>query len=380
MSAVIRDRAALALVGILTCNCAGDSSSEALAYEWDLPAEFPEPYVPDDNPMSAAKVELGRRLFYDPRLSITGAMSCASCHSQERAFTDGSVTPVGATGQHVARNSMSLTNAGYFYPYTWANPAVRTLEDQAMVPMFGEMPVELGLTTVIDDVLGSFQTDALYSELFAAAFPGEKTPVRVDSVAKAIASFERTLISGNSAYDRWIGGDESAVSDEAKLGFDLFNSERFECYHCHSGPTFTTAFRAGASFTLGTDYQNDGLYNLDDLGSYPPLNPGLSGATGDVRDNGKFRVPTLRNVAVTAPYMHDGSVPTLEAVFDHYAAGGRVTEEGDNAGDGRNNPRKSPFVRGFKFTEEERFALIAFLQSLTDESFLTEPKFSDPWQ
>jgi cytochrome c peroxidase len=368
------------LVLVTACGASNGTSSEAPgAYQWQLPDGFPAPFVPEDNPMSEAKVELGRRLFYDERLSVNGTQSCGTCHSQDRAFTDGKTTPQGATGQQLARNAMSLTNVAYLYPYTWANPLLHTLEQQALVPMFGDSPIELGLSSAIDDVLASFQRDERYLQLFPRAFPGDPAPFRSDRAVAAIAAFERTLISGGSAYDRFsYGNDPGALSAEAQHGLELFNSERFECYHCHTGLNFTTAFRSETTPHLPFDYENDGLYDLDGLGSYPPDNPGLSGITGKPSDRGRFRVPSLRNIEKTAPYMHDGSIATLEEVLDHYAAGGRLLTDGLNAGDGRRSPTKSSFVRGFSFEAGEKDALLAFLRSLTDDTFLSDPRFSDP--
>src|SRR3954470_5199212 len=163
----LRVASGFALLGLLpACGASSGNGSEApAAYQWQLPDGFPAPFVPEDNPMSEAKVELGRRLFYDERLSVNGTQSCGTCHSQDRAFTDGKTTPQGATGQQLARNAMSLTNVAYLYPYTWANPLLHTLEQQALVPMFGDSPIQLGLSSVIDDVLASFQRDELYLQL-----------------------------------------------------------------------------------------------------------------------------------------------------------------------------------------------------------------------
>ena len=359
--------------------CAGNAAPGA-DHAWDLPPGFPTPWVPADNPMNTHKVELGRRLFYDKRLSVTGTMSCASCHQQERAFTDGLATPKGALGHAVARNSMTLTNVAYAYPLTWQNPVLETLEEQALVPLFADAPVELGIADVVDRLLVSFQGDGIYGPLFRRAFAGVDEPFTPNAIVSALAAFERTLISGRSPYDRFqYDGDEQAFSASAKAGLRMFLSERLECYHCHTGLTFTSGFRSAAIKTLSKDYQNDGLYNLPPDGAYPSPNVGLSGMSGQVADNGKFRVPTLRNIAVTAPYMHDGSVATLDEVIDQYAAGGRNVVDGPSIGDGRTNPHKSPLVHGFSLTPDEKTALRDFLESLTDLAFLTDPRFSDPW-
>jgi cytochrome c peroxidase len=159
----------------------------------------------------------------------------------------------------------------------------------------------------------------------------------------------------------------------------LFYSENLECHHCHGGFNFSEAtIHAGSVFDSAL-FHNTGLYNLDGEGAYPANNTGIFEITGDPADMGRFRAPTLRNIAVTGPYMHDGSMDTLEAVLDHYAAGGRLIEDGPNAGDGRASPLKSGLVAGFSLTEDERADLVAFLESLTDETFLTDPALSDPY-
>jgi cytochrome c peroxidase len=245
--------------------------------------------------------------------------------------------------------------------------------------MFADYPLELGTQQDTPAILRRFAGDPDYQELFAAAFPDDDDPVTVARIVDALACFQRTLISGNSAYDRFLyGGDDDAMSAAAKRGMDLFFSELGECYHCHAGTNFSTSFRSAGTEPGPPDFQNNGLYDLDGEGAYPPGNGGLYEFTGDPRDHGKFRVPSLRNVAVTAPYMHDGSIPTLEAVIDHYADGGRETLDGPLAGDGRQNPNKSPLVRAIELTPQDRADLVAFMESLTDDSFLTDPKFGPP--
>ncbi len=352
---------------------------EEKPYAWQLPPGFPEPFVPSDNPMSEEKAALGRYLFYDKRLSGNGTMSCGSCHEQKRAFSDGKATPTGSTGHHVARNSPGLANVAYLATYTWANPLLDTLEKQALVPLFAESPVELGAAANLEEVLQRLREDSRYPDLFRAAFPDEKQPITRDNVVKAIASFQRTLLSGNSPYDRYFQGDIHALSDSAKRGMELFFGERAECYHCHSGPHLTNSFRTKDAKQLEIVFQNTGLYNADGQGAYPGDNTGLFEFTGDPRDMGRFRVPSLRNVALTAPYMHDGSVATLEAVLDHYTAGGRDVTSGPYMGDGRASPLKDPLVRPFELTDQERADLIAFLESFTDMDFVNDPRFSDPF-
>ncbi|WNG45736.1 di-heme enzyme [Archangium minus] len=349
-------------------------------YAWQLPPGFPEPFVPEDNPMSEEKVKLGRFLFYDTRLSINDTMSCASCHEQKRAFSDGKATPTGATGHHVARNSPGLANVAYLATYTWANPVLDTLEKQALVPLLGERPLELGMGMHLEEVLQRLRDDARYPTLFREAFPDEEQPITQDNVVKALASFQRTMLSSNSPYDRYLRGESTALSASAKRGMELFFGERAECYHCHSGPHMTNSFRSKDTKIPEWEFQNTGLYNVDGLGGYPGDNTGLYEFTGLQRDMGRFRVPPLNNVALTAPYMHDGSIATLEEVLDFYMAGGRDVTSGPHMGDGRASPLKNAFVRPFELNAEERADLIAFLESFTDMDFVNDPKFSNPFE
>jgi cytochrome c peroxidase len=359
---------------------AGPTSTDRPAYAWRLPAWFPEPVVPEDNPMSLVKVELGRHLFYDKRLSDNGTQACASCHLQERAFTDGKLTAVGSTGQHHPRNAMALANVAYAASLTWANPLLLALEQQTIVPIFGDEPVELGMKGKEDELVSRLRSDERYRQLFPVAFPQESDPFSIATLVRAISAFERTLISGDSRYDRYVyGQDSSALSASEKRGSDLFNSERLECFHCHNGFTLQDSINYEGKGPLELRYHNTGLYNVGGRGDYPPPNTGVHELSGKPEDMGRFRVPSLRNIALTAPYMHDGSIATLSEVIDHYAAGGRTVRSGPNAGDGSKNPFKSDFIQGFEISPEERADLIAFLGSLTDEAFITDPGFGDPW-
>ena len=344
-------------------------------YDWQLPSWLRPPQVPADNPMSASRVTLGRYLFYDTRLSGNGRQSCASCHQQDKAFTDGLAQSVGSTGQRHPRGSMSLVNVGYAVTLTWSDPKTRLLEDQMMVPMYGEHPIELGLDRG-NKWMGAIEQDRTYRSMFRSAFPGESvTPA---NVVKAIAAFERSIVSMRSPYDRYhFGRDDSAVSEPAKRGEVLFLSARVGCFACHGGQHFSLDMgREG--YLPPPAFHNTGLYNLAGQFSYPASNLGLYESTKDPGDVGKFKPPTLRNIAVTAPYMHDGSVATLEEAIDHYAAGGRTIANGPYAGIGRNNPNKSAPLRGFPLTPGDRADLIEFLRSLTDGDLLRDPRFSDP--
>jgi cytochrome c peroxidase len=358
----------------------GTGQDSGPLYEWKLPPGFPKPMVPADNPMSQAKVELGRHLFYDVRLSGNQTQSCASCHRQYLAFTDGAAVSTGSTGQHTPRNSMTLVNVGYNSTFTWSNPLLYTLEQQALVPILGAEPVELGLRDMEAELARRLRADTRYQALFAAAYPAEADPFTLAFVTRALSSFQRALISAGSAYDRFTyGGDPTAMSASAQRGLALFNSEKLECFHCHSGFNFQDSLIFEGKPFREVRFHNTGLYNIDGRGAYPAPNTGVHGVTGRPEDMGRFRVPTLRNIAVTAPYMHDGSIATLSEVLDHYAAGGRSIQSGPNAGNGSLSPLKSPFMIGFTLSDAERSDVLSFFDSLTDQGLLTDPRFSDPW-
>lgn len=331
--------------------------------------------------MTAEKAELGRHLFYDKRLSLNETQSCASCHEQALAFTDGKALAEGSTGQLNRRSSMTLANAAYNSAQTWANPVLKTLETQIAVPLLGDNPVELGFAGRDEELIERLKAEPRYEPLFALAFPEEEEPITLYNVVRAIASFERRLISGNSPYDRFASGEDlAAISPSAQRGARLFFGERFECHHCHGSFALSNSVTWDGKTTDELSYQNNALYNLDGAGAYPAEDPGLFEITRVPSDMGKFRPPTLRNIAVTAPYMHDGSIETLrEVIEEHYAKGGRVVEEGPWAGDGSRSPLKASFVSGFQISAEEVDDLLAFLESLTDEEFLTNPTLADPW-
>jgi len=345
-------------------------------FTWQLPAWVPEPIVPEDNPMSAAKVELGRHLFYDKRLSSNGTLACASCHVQSKAFTDGRARSPGVDGSLGVRNAMMLANVAYLPVLTWANPNLRRLEMQLLVPLFGEHPLELGMAGREQELFDRLKADATYRQLFQAAFPETDGAIDLGSLSKALACFERTLLSFESPYDRHKhGGDEHAISAGAKRGEELFFGERLECSHCHNGFNFTDNVQHARLKFPEVGFHNTGLYNLDGNGAYPPDNPGIREVTGDPDDEGKFRTPTLRNVAVSGPYMHDGSISTLRDVIrNHYAVKGFAVHSGAAA-----SPLRDQFIEGFDISPAELDDLVAFLTSLTDTHFLTDARFSDPW-
>jgi cytochrome c peroxidase len=340
-------------------------------YVWQLPTGFPLPLVPSDNPMTPEKVELGRQLFHDPRLSGDGTVACASCHRPELAYTDGRSRAVGIQGNIHPRSAMSLTNVAYNATLGWDDPTLTRLEDQALVPLYNTQPPEMGVTGRENEILERFRDDGSYLELFHRAFPEDKDPVSMGNAIRALASFERTLISGDSPYDRWAyGGKVDALNPDERAGARLFFSRRLSCFRCHGGFNLSGPVVYEGSGEPEVRFHNTGLYNEDGRGSYPEPNTGMYRVTGRREDMGKFRAPTLRNIALTAPYMHDGSIPTLDAVIDHYAAGGRARSLGSGARNSEGLSRTDPLITGFQLTLEERRQLIMFLQALTDESFV----------
>ncbi|MEJ0037258.1 MAG: cytochrome c peroxidase [Gammaproteobacteria bacterium] len=340
----MRVRAGLgsALLAFTAFAPAGAADSD---YRWTLPRGFPMPAVPADNPMSAAKVALGRRLFFEPKLSVTGRYSCGSCHQPSRAFSDGLKVAVGATGQHTPTNAMSLTNVAYNVSFGWSAPTVRSLEDQMRQPMLNDHPVEMGLKGRETEVVATLIAAPGWRAAFTAAFPEVGGHFELDHLIKAIAAFERTLISGHSPFDEYVfNGKHDALTAQAKRGMALFYSERLGCGSCHSGFNFAGAWRDAQGATGEPSFASNGI--------------------GPVA----ARVPTLRNVASTAPYMHDGSLSTLEAVLDHYEqAGQRAATKIDNQKPA--GAHEEPTLRPFTLTGAERRELIAFLQSLTDPTF-----------
>lgn len=359
-----------------------ETRESAGGWTWSLPAHFPTPKVPADNPMSVAKVELGRFLFHDVRLSGNGQQACAGCHRQDRAFTDGRLQSVGSTGDVHPRNSQHLPNVVYSATLTWANPSLVTLERQMETPLFGEAPVEMGVNDANKEaVLQRLRDDtgaSRYPQRFAEAFPGEAGPIHWANVIKAIAAFQRTLISGRSKYDRWLQGEVLLGAAEQR-GMQLFFGEKAECFHCHGSFNFNDQIVHAGSRIVETPFHNTGLYNVGGTGAFPEPNRGVFELTARAGDMGMFRAPSLRNVAVTAPYMHDGTIATLPDVLRFYAAGGRHITSGPHAGDGRANPFKSDLVSRIDLSEQEQADLVEFLHTLTDHEFLTDPRHADPF-
>ena len=356
----------LSLLCLSVCLWACQPSMQPSAqpdYNWSLPEGFPAPLVPSDNPMTQAKVSLGERLFFDNGLSFNNSMSCASCHQPEFAFAEPRQFALGASGEALRRNTQGLMNVAYHSELTWAHSALNSIEQQLLIPMFAEDPIELGITGYEDLVLKRFQ-QAPYKTMFTEAFGDSE--ISFLRIVQALASYVRSLISFNSAFDRYAYfADDNALAADALRGMELFFSERLECFHCHGGLNFTQASQHQNQRLVLRAFHNTGLYNTDGQGTYPDQDQGLIEVTLLPDDMGHFRAPSLRNVAITAPYMHDGSIATLSQVIDFYAAGGR--------GEGATNPLKSPFVKGFNLSDSEKSDLLAFLHSLTDKQFLAAP-------
>lgn len=379
--------------------CGGGGSSAASEppaadvepYVYSLPYGFPQPKTDPTRPFTVAQVALGRYLFYDERMAYNEQGSCVSCHEQRLAFSDGRNTSISPSGELHPRNAMSLTNPVYNARQNWANPNLQTLREQALVVLLNENPVELGWSGHEDEILARFRDDAAMAARYQAAFPDASNPFTLDHTLQALAAFTSTLISGNSAYDRQhraVNPEPAAMSEAALRGEQLFFSETFECHHCHNGFNMANSVVYEGAVLDQIEYRNTALYNIAgpgvgyplERGNYPYANQGLYEFTQLATDMGRFRPPTLRNVALTAPYMHDGSIGSLrEVIVEHYAPGGRLISTGDYAGNGADNPYKDSLMIGFSPTEQQVSDLLAFLDSLTDWDFICAEAFSDPY-
>lgn len=340
----------VAFIGI-AATAVNNTAFVATPMEVPYPAYFGNRvFIPADNPITQEGVQLGRYLFYETRLSANNRMACATCHQQELAFTDGQPFSTGVDGVLTDRNSMSLANLLWVRNFFWDGRA-NGLEQQAQTPLTN--PHEMGQS--LQAAAQKLQAIPFYRGLFAKAFGS--AVITGDRMVKALAQFERTLVSANSKYDQYLRGDYQPTASELH-GIDLFygtadsaNTMRGNaCSHCHGGPkTFTEL------------YHNNGLDSV-------PKDAGRETITGQVYDRGRFRVVTLRNITLTAPYMHDGRFKTLEAVIDHYS---------DHVQPSRT---LSPFLQQpLALTSQEKKDLLAFLHLLTDSSFITDKRFSNPF-
>jgi cytochrome c peroxidase len=297
------------------------------------PLGLPPVPWPADNPYSAAKVELGRNLFFDPRMSANGKVSCATCHPPQHAFAGGEPPPLGVTGTPLRRRAPTLINRAYGHSQ-FVDGRAATLEAQITGPVTA--PDEMATTT--QAAAGAISGIAGYAPLFEAAFGDGR--VTFDRIAKAIASFERTILSGNSPYDRFLNGDKHALSQNAKRGLDIFERTG-ECSECHSGYNFTN--EKFASLGIGPDQQRPDL--------------GLAEISGKRRDDGKFKVPTLREVVHTGPYMHDRRFRTLDEVLEFYRKGGKP------------GPHLDSRITPFFLDAPAKANLMEFLEALSGEGW-----------
>jgi cytochrome c peroxidase len=295
----------------------------------------PFPPVQGEPPL-AERAELGRLLFFDPALSRDGTLSCAHCHRPEHAFSEARATALGAGGAPLARNAPTLYNVGFKDRLFWDRRAA-SLEEQALVPLLA--PDEMDADPV--ELLARLGGILEYRRRFSEAFPGEAQPVSLANLARALAAFERTLVSADSRYDRFARGERAALTLAERRGLTLFRSLNTRCFECHRLPTFDSPLVMG----IGV----------------PSDDPGVGGTHDRPGQTGLFAVPTLRNVARTAPYMHDGSLATLEEVVEFYRKGGGRALGVDGA-------RIHEHVRPFEIRDDEAADLVAFLHALSDES------------
>lgn len=308
--------------------------------EAKLPQGLPAVPVPPDNPMSPAKVELGKLLYFDTRLSGDGTLSCATCHDPEMAWAEHRPTSEGIRKQLGERNSPTVLNSAYYRTLFWDGRA-KSLEEQALGPI--ENPIEMGAK--LEQVVARLNKVPEYQRRFQEVFG---TPVTKAGIAKAIAAFERTILTGQSPYDRYQAGDRQALTEAQQRGLDIF-MDTGECSTCHTPPLFTN----GRFYNAGADAKK------------PKPDPGRKNVTSKKRDFGRFRVPHLRNVADTTPYFHDGSAPTLEEAVELMAAGGV------------DNPHLSGMlksVREAQLTAQDKKDLVEFLKALSG----AYPKMSAP--
>lgn len=324
------------LIGLGACQKDLPSFEDDTPYYPDLPFFAPEMPVPDDNKLTTQRVKLGEKLFFDKRLSRDLSISCATCHQPQKAFANNDVKAIGIEDRTGLRNVPSLLNAGYGTLFNWDGGA-RSLRAQALAPIQSHRELDMTL----DKITSRLEDDAGYASLAKEAY-GSAFNNQV--VIKALEAYERSLTSFNTPFDDYYYRGKNTISEEAKAGLGLFMSDRTNCSSCHTPPLFTNH-----------SFANIGLYE-----TY--ADSGRARVTFRNSDLGKFKIPALRNVALTAPYMHDGSMQTLEDVVQHFSKGGKA------------HPNKSADVRPLNLTEKEQNALVAFLKTLTDRSIQEKPE------
>lgn len=365
---------ACCIAGLNSCQTKQSRVKDFLSW---LPEQHRDSVYSDPaNPYSEEKRVLGRYLFYDNRLSANNTKACASCHAQEYSFTDNYTRSAGVYGDLHQRNSRPLINLVYNRYLTGADSTLHFPEAQMLLPLLNEHPPEMGVKGKEAHILSRLREDTRYPGLFAAAFPDAADPVSWEHIRQSIAVFVKTIISADAPWDRYLrDSSQYPLSAAAKRGRQLFYSPALQCYSCHAGINFSTPVLKEASGK--TDfYFNTGLYNIGGKGGYPAADRGLYQLTGNVADEGKFRVPTLRNLAFTAPYYHDGSALSLADVIRVYERGGRLQP----GGDGRSNPYKHELIKGFTLTAAEREDLISFLYSLSDTALIKNEQYANPFR
>lgn len=328
-------------------------------YQLNIPPVLPENRLtlPSDNELTLEGVELGRQLFYDPILSLDYTVSCASCHNPSFSFTDdGRQFSKGVNDAIGNRNAMALIDLAFSNRFFW-DGSTFSLEEQALAPV--PNPHEMNLDW--EEAVCRLMNNANYRQQFYTTF-GKKN-ITKEMVAKSLAQFERTLISsGLSKYDLHnTSGTGVSFTDAEERGFEIFNTEKADCFHCHTVETHL--------FT-DFDFHNNGLDAVNKVEDFE--DKGLGKHTGNPLDHGKFKTPTLRNIALTAPYMHDGRFQTLEEVVDHYSDGIKNSPTLDNI-------IHTKFQEGLQLTPSEKADLIAFLHTLTDTAFVNNPNFQNPF-
>jgi cytochrome c peroxidase len=323
--------ASLSAVFIVQWSCSKDDQDPGDAViELSIPTGFPSPTIPSDNQPTQHRIDLGKMLFFDPILSRDSTVACGSCHFPEHKMTDARSLSVGIDSQTTFRNAMTILNVAY-QPYLFWDGGVPTLEQQVLAPISNPHEMDYDANLVVERL----KKHPVYPQMFRDAYDQEPT---IYSLTRAIACYERTLFTGKSRYDRFLYyKDSSALSSSEQNGMKIFFGEQGECFHCHGEYNFTDY-----------SFRNNGLYEFYQ-------DSGRARITLEPSDAGKFKVPSLRNVDLTAPYMHDGSLATLEEVVDHYNSGGK------------NNPNKSGLIKPLGLSDSEKQDLINFLKSLTDE-------------
>lgn len=330
----------IAVIALL-CGCkqSPDKTGNADSFDLQIPEGFPQPVIPESNKLTKSRVELGKRLFYDKRLSQGESISCASCHQPQYAFADNTALSSGENGKFGFRNTPTLTNVAYQQNFMM-DGGVPTLELQTLAPLHDQNEMGFDISRAADRLNSSSEMRKLSTLAYG------RDTVDAFVITRALASFQRTLMSTNSSFDQFrYHGKSDAMTDKEIRGMNLFFGEKAQCGTCHTGANLTDG-----------EFHNIGLYdNYGDPGRERISNKGI--------DRGKFKTPTLRNIALTGPYMHNGSIETLEKVIEHFDSGGV------------DHPNKSEKVIPLSLTQKEKNELLAFLKTLTDTDFVNNPDF-----